>query len=702
MAEFPLPKLKKSYQAYLEQKKRVAYIKALCSDGIRWWFNMDTPAIGAHLMALAPKGPPPIPQALLPSRLVFLVNTVQPNLSTKQFERLYRIFERRKDREGTAAATGAGIASIWDSGRKYSRYRLWYERTDRLLRENNGISPLAAASLHGFRGLVELTGAGDTIKAAKSYRAMSEHAEEAGSPSLRLFFTAAVSYSLLWQGRLSEAEMIVNDAAPLALLPETSLVCKIYYKTTLGLVRTICGRPEEGRKILKEIIDLPFFDQLPPPVFYLGYGHLLHALSGEGSEEEIDGIAAKIRERAVPEQNYFHHSYLHFNLGIAYLGAGAPHKALNHGREATRKGKLSESPIAERMPALLTGQALADLGRVDEAAAHLRQWSGEWEKGGYHLLTAAGNLELARILAARGEMEEARKSFDRGGSCIPPGEPLPHLFRSRTFLTNLQERLFPCSDSTTHPSPRKTPVRIETFGDLTVRIGDRTFYDRQWRGRGTKRLLKALIVHGGTKVGVDFLADLLWPDCDGHRAFNNLKMTLSRLRKTGCRDGDRPLSWVVMKQKQVSLARTLCTVDALLFEETLCRAEAESNPTDLLREALDLYRNDFLTNDRSELWIIRHRERLRGRYLQTVFRFAKGCMEQSDTGSALPYLEDAVNRDPLNEETYLYLMQANLQMGYPSKAIQVFHQAEEVLKKTFDISPGPALITLARKAGLKI
>jgi len=702
MVEFPLPELHKTYEAYLEQKKRVAYIKALCRDGIRWWFDMDTPSIAAHLMALAPKGPPPIPKSLLPPRLVFLINTVQPNLSTKQFERLYRIFERRKDREGGAAAAGAVIASIWDSGREYSRYRPWYERIDRLLRENKGISPLAAASLNGFKGLVELTGLGNTEKAAESYRVMSKHAEKAGSASLRIFFAAAVSYSLLWQGKLSEAEMIVNDAAPLTLLPETSLVCKIYYKTTLGLVRTICGKPEESRRILQEIVDLPFFDQLPPPVFYLGYGHLLHALSGEGSEKEIDGIAAKIRERAVPEQNYFHHSYLHFNLGIAYLGAGAPHKALNHGREAARKGKLSESPIAERMPALLTGQALADLGRLDEAAAHLRQWAGEWKKGGYHLLSTAGKLELARIFSARGAIEEARQSFDQAGSCIPPGEPLPHLFRSRKFLTDLREHLFPCPESATHPSPRETPVRVETFGNLSIRIGDRIFYDRQWRGQGSKRLLLALIVHGGTKVGADFLTDLLWPDSDGSRAYNNLKMSLSRLRNIGCNDSISPLPWIVMKQKRVSIVRSLCIVDSLLFKETLSRAEKAEDPADLLHQALDLYRDDFLANDRSKLWVIRHREKLQKLYLQTVFNFTRVCIQKNDPGTTIPYLEKALERDFLNEETYLYLMKVNLQMGFPAKAIQLFRQAEETLKETFDIAPGPALVSLAREAGLKI
>ena len=75
-------------------------------------------------------------------------------------------------------------------------------------------------------------------------------------------------------------------------------------------------------------------------------------------------------------------------------------------------------------------------------------------------------------------------------------------------------------------------------------------------------LLLALIGEGGYKVPAERLSDLLWPDSDGDQAAQNLKVALHRLRRLGCAPDEAPVNWIHVKHGHVSLARSLCWVDA--------------------------------------------------------------------------------------------------------------------------------------------
>jgi len=688
--------LKDPYLTFLENRQWDDYIDALCNDGLSWWFNMDTPLIQAHLAPLRSLAP----NKFLPPRIFFLGEAAQQNIPLESIEDCYNIFMGQGDFEAACAAAGAGSASIWDSGNNYHRYGPWYERILALLDLHDRLSPLARASLYVFKAMIELTGHGDILKALASYKSMRSLAEEAGSMSLRVFYACSASYGLLWMGRFSEAEIALADADVLCERPETSLVCKIYFQITMGLFHIVSGSPEKGKEVLEEVIDFPFFELFPPPAFFLGYGHLLHALSKIGDLDQVEIVSRKIRTRAVPEQNYFHYSYIHFNLAVAYLGVGNPHKALLHCNEAMERGRLSESPIADKMPSLLYGLSLSDLGRYDEALDHLSSWISRWKESGFHLLVSAGSLDIAALYLKKGMMEKAREYFLASSEAMPEGEKRLLLYRNDDFLSDIESALNPQDQSVGLISVfQAMPVRITTFGGLVIQVGDETIYDRRWKGGRTKSLLKALVVFGGSKVSSEKLIDVLWPDTEGDNALNNLKVAVSRLRRLGCKDGETPLQWVALRHRKVSLVKTLCAVDSIMFSETLSNALNGKDLESLMR-ALDLYKDDFLRHDRSETWIVRHREILREHYTKGVVALARRLLEEGRQEEGLPFLHFAVSRDALNEELYIHIMRCYMRAGYPSKALQTFYQARKALKEGLDIEPGEAMLTMARDAGL--
>jgi len=654
---------------------------------------MDIPSIAVHLAPLLAVRE----ISFLPARLVFLADAVQQQINTEKMDFWFGFFMKQNDLEASCASAGAGITSIWDSGYDYGRYTKWFKRAQILLAKRNNISPLAVASLYGFKALIELTGPGDVQAAKESYEHLRLYAEKAASPSLRLFYAAAISYCLLWMGKLAEIEMILDDAGVFLADAETSIVCKIYFQTTVSLFHAVRGEIEKAEQVIMEIINLPFFELLPPPAYFLAYGHLLYAISHKGLADQIEEIAQRVRTRAIPEQNYFHYSYLHFSLGIAYLLTGQPHKALIHSNEAVERGRLSGSQIAERMPALLHGQALSDLNRDREALEHFLIWIDKWLKGGFNIIAAAGAIELAHLYAKKGHIERARIYYEKASQVMPQGENVPSLYRSARFMENLRRRIYHQSPvAEIRQNPENTPVQIETFGELKVRIGAKTIYDRHWKGRTTKNLLKALIVYGCSKISADLLIDTLWPDAEADHAANNLKVAISRLKKLGCPEGEDPLPWIVVRHKHISLSRDLCTVDTLLFQEALSAVLKEKGGAEELIKVLDLYKEDFLVNDNSTIWVIRHREFLREKFIKGVFALFDKARGIDDLEIVIPHLLKASAKDPLNEEVYARLMRAQIKMGYISKAMQTYRQAEEILKKELDIRPGPALQSLVQ------
>ncbi|MEC4684428.1 MAG: BTAD domain-containing putative transcriptional regulator [Nitrospirota bacterium] len=68
-------------------------------------------------------------------------------------------------------------------------------------------------------------------------------------------------------------------------------------------------------------------------------------------------------------------------------------------------------------------------------------------------------------------------------------------------------------------------------------------------------------------------------------------------------------------------------------------------------------------------------------------------------GEKIPQLHRAADKDPLYEEVYVYLMRSYMET-YPSKAVQIFNGAKETLKRELGIEPCPALLSVARKAGI--
>ncbi len=656
------------------------------------WFNMDFRALTEVLRDARSAAQT---QEVAPC-FALLSETIREEPSLVRYEHLYGTFSFLDDLESCFACTGAAIAAIWASGQDFRRYGLWLSRADFLLARSRDVSPLAVASLLGYKALAELTGWQVVELDAIPFTLQQHWAEQAGSASLRLVHASIAAYCSFWAGDLTYSELLLTDSEPLAELPSTPVVPRLLYKSCYGLCRIVNGDFAAGEAALEEVVCHPALRLLPASISLHLYLQYLHGLCLSGDLARVQEMARLIRRKTIPACSYYHLACLHFCLAVASLRLGSPHKALLHSRTAEDHGRQSSSSLLQSISALIRGQALADLREDGQALDHLRRWIPIWQKRGFGLFAATGFLESASILLRQGKRKEAADRFAAAIDCLPRGEPLVPLYRDAYFFRRLRS-LFEASSRSYRPQvmdTRRPIITIQTLGGFVLAISGQAVYDRAWRGRRSKQLLKAIIALGGTKVSLEKLSYLLWPDSDGDRAMNSLKTALSRLRKVVAGKDPQEPGWLVVKYRRVSLVRSLCLVDALEFEQAMQDASQEVNSC-ILADTLRLYRDDFLPDD-EDPWIIACRERLRDLFVSGVLRLA--TLKDRPDGELRVFLEQAIRLDPLNETVHGCLMQHFLAEGYPVQALKVFQRLEKTMYRSAGISPGPCLQDLVDKA----
>ncbi|EHR70313.1 DNA-binding transcriptional activator of the SARP family [Burkholderiales bacterium JOSHI_001] len=595
-----------------------------------------------------------------------------------------------------AAAVVLAVGLIFSEGRHFDRLDGWTERANGLL-AGGRLSSVAKAALGVARLLAGLIGPA-ALRQVQSQAAQTSAAVlESESDPLQLYFAAIHSHALLMAGDMEPARQCIQDALHLASAAPGAVLPRLYLAGADGMLDALAGDGRRGDVLLRGILEHPLAPRLPPVMLTMARAHRLLCLAKWANAEQLDAEAELLRCAVIPAHNAYQRSYLHFSLGVAALWRGQPAQALAHAGTAIEHGRLARSGSAELVPALLQLQALVDLGRHEQAQACHTEHLAAWQDHGMVALEVSAWVEVARSRLRHGSPEGARRALHAAINAWPTGQPLCDLNRPAGLAERLRAQLLPPRSLPVEGDHQDLPVRVGMLGPLALQVGPRLLTDREWRGRRSKALLKALVVLGGHKVPADALCDLLWPDADGGQARQNLKVALWRLRRAGLArtpGAAEPPAWVVMRHGEVSLVRALCQVDALQFLDT-----PDDPDTSAGHAALALYCDDFLAGDDSLPWLAPFRQRLRARYRALVCQLAGRDDNSAQQSVALrARLEAITAADPLDEPSHEALMRLCLRAGWPAQAVRAYQRLEHQLRLHLGARPGRALSLLLGEA----
>ncbi len=686
--------LKSQFKALLKNNQWDQYIDLLCNEGLFWWLNLDALQIANHLSPLNES--PPMVQK--PDRLDLLYKTLNPKTSQNELTLLYHRFLNQRDYLAAVACIIAGWSNVWNSGIDLRQMDNWVDEIRKIKKTNVRLSAIEQAAVLTALGSIDLIRWGKIKKAEKTLQQALMIAERAKAFSLKIYIAYIYGHSLIWQGDLKKIEVLDFDIAPLCLNEDVALIPVVAYQTMKSFYYLLAGEVAQSKAVLNKITEHDLFDFFPMSIWLLAYGNLLLANAYEGNDSEVHRISMIIQNRAVPEQSNFHHGYAHFSLATASLVDGDLYKAKLHCIEAIKRSRLCNAPIVERVCALLMGQILIDSGEYRKAELHLTKWVGDLSAAGNLLLAGQAALELADLFCQTGKRNSAQKYYEKASDLLPQFESIPNPHRGAAFTGNLKQKIFRNNKASRRFIVRGTPaIKISTFGHLKLQTGNQVIND-SGRSNLALSMLKAILACGGSQVSTNWLMDALWPNLEGDRVYGSFKVTLFRLRRIVSGPTQAPPPWITLKNKKVSIAKSLCFVDSIIFQDKIKTSENEISDIHEQTAALELYRADFLKEDDGYPWIVHHRNKLRQMYMDGVIALAEHCFNANNLAPMLPSLRQALEFDELNEKIYALLMKTYLRMGLPSQALETYNIAETTLFQNFNIQPGRLLSDLKKEA----
>src|ERR1700736_5728717 len=153
--------------------------------------------------------------------------------------------------------------------------------------------------------------------------------------------------------------------------------------------------------------------------------------------------------------------------------------------------------------------------------------------------------------------------------------------------------------------------------------------------RKARALMAFLIMNRSTDAARERLLETFWPDADPDRARDSFKTALWSIRRCLRAAGIEADEFLVATKSMVRWTADT-TVDAVQFAEL-----ARKNDVEACREALQLYRGDFLEGDYDN-WAVTERERLASLYEAVLGRMVR---TSKDTEAAQQFIA----RNPYDE-----------------------------------------------------
>lgn len=199
-----------------------------------------------------------------------------------------------------------------------------------------------------------------------------------------------------------------------------------------------------------------------------------------------------------------------------------------------------------------------------------------------------------------------------------------------------------------------------------------------------------LLATVGAPLHTEEVAVQLWPDADTAAARSRVRNALYRLRQLA---GD-----VVVRDGELLRLGPDVVVDAARFE-ALARAALDGDQSDcaaaLARHvaALDAYAGDLLPGDPYAAWAAAPRERLHRRHLAVLDAASRLATASGDVERAVAFVDEAIQRDPWDEERYLRAAELLLRTGRRSAARARLADAVRMAEE-LGVPPSPAVTEL--------
>ncbi len=253
------------------------------------------------------------------------------------------------------------------------------------------------------------------------------------------------------------------------------------------------------------------------------------------------------------------------------------------------------------------------------------------------------------------------------------------------------------------PTPPPLVTDVGVLGRLEVGRDGELVVDGDIRRERVRALLAFLVGHRATSRTA--ITAALWPDLDERAAANNLRVTMSYLKRLlePWRAANDPSYFIRGEGQAVALVTgEWLRIDADRFDDHLAcaaRAEADGTPSLALEHSLaavELYRGQAHDGIADADWVDLEREHYRTRFVSTATRSGELLVGHGDLDRAEQVARRAVDVDPWAEGAHGVLIAAALARGDRSAARRTLDRALAALAD-LGVDPSPETQRLRRR-----
>jgi DNA-binding SARP family transcriptional activator/Flp pilus assembly protein TadD len=234
-------------------------------------------------------------------------------------------------------------------------------------------------------------------------------------------------------------------------------------------------------------------------------------------------------------------------------------------------------------------------------------------------------------------------------------------------------------------------LRIKAFGQAQVWLHGEQITKKQWDSATTKELFFYLMAHpeGARK---DKILEVFWPEATPAKASSAFHSTNYRLRRAL---NDQTC---ILYKNGVYMINPELTYwyDVEAFEALMAQAETTESAeerTNIFREAVELYKGDYLDEFYSD-WHFFQREELQRAYFDALIHLAAYYREQDRPEEALSLYDVILSADPYQEEIHREIMRTHIERGERAAAVKRYHELRDFLLEDLEIEPMPETTVL--------
>jgi len=245
-------------------------------------------------------------------------------------------------------------------------------------------------------------------------------------------------------------------------------------------------------------------------------------------------------------------------------------------------------------------------------------------------------------------------------------------------------------------SSDRAELRIKTLGMFEVCVGGIPIPEGAWPRHKTNALLRVLLTEPGSAFTVDQLTEALWPEASPGSGSANVRARVSELRRVLEPERKRGTRSAYIKRigdGYTFVADPSVQLDTIQFEQGIASAEnladdgSWENAIHKYEKALELYRGEFLSEDRYADWAEAPRNRIRETHLGAIGRLAACYAQIGRFRQAISCSRRVLSIQPYRESAIRQLMEYQDAYGQRAQALETFQEGVRSLQDYLGVEP---------------